>query len=621
VFAVAVCIAARYYMLDRSANAGPSNPSAPSSSRGQASPEAGRRAAQRRWTPPRSTANLKIVATVNGEDITREELAGECLTHYGEVVLDDLLKTQLIRQECQRRNITVTPAEINEKIKQLTTTYGFSVDQWLEMIEREQGRSAKEYTALVWRLLAMRKLASAQLEVTPRELQEQFDREYGPAVRARAIVCDDRNKAEQARAAAVANPDDFGRLAKEHSIDGASAGLEGLIPGGIRKHTGPKEIEQVAFQMREGQISPVIHVAGQYVILKCEGHQPPVRVEIERVKMGLVEKIKSEKGRRAVHDTLRKLQEQANVHVLLNDPARGSRMPGVAAVINGHNVTKRELAELCLEKHGKEVLAGTINRRLLVQACRQRNIAIGEGDLDAEIARAAAQRLPLKPDGSPDVEKQIAMETRGQNISEAIYRRDAVWPSVALKKLVGGRVEVTEDDIRKGFERNYGPRVRCLAIVLNDLRLAQRVFDMARRNPTREHFGELAAQYSVDPTSKALRGEVQPIAMHGGLPKLEKEAFSLRPGDLSAIVQVGQNRWVILMCEGRTQPVQVDLAEVRDLIHEEIHEKKLWLAMDDYYQQLQDEAAIVNHLAGTTHSPAERTSAPTIATRPTPRRR
>ena len=55
---------------------------------------------------------------------------------------------------------------------------------------------------------------------------------------------------------------------------------------------------------------------------------------------------------------------------------------------------------------------------------------------------------------------------------------------------------MTEEDLHKGFEANYGPRVRCLAIVLDNERRAQQVFEMARRDNTAKNFGDLAAQYS-----------------------------------------------------------------------------------------------------------------------------
>ena len=47
--------------------------------------------------------------------------------------------------------------------------------------------------------------------------------------------------------------------------------MHGLIPP-IRKHVGDENLERIAFGLKEGEISPVIQVANQYVILKCEKH-------------------------------------------------------------------------------------------------------------------------------------------------------------------------------------------------------------------------------------------------------------------------------------------------------------------------------------------------------------
>ena len=623
---VAVCLAGRYYMLDESASADSPRGSSlrPPAARTAAdapgrttprttrsSPQAGPAAAGS------STSQMKIVASVNGEDVTRNDLANECLRHYGEEVLESLVNKHLIRQECQRRNISVTHAEVSAEIKQMAERFSLPVAHWLKMLDQERGISPRQYANdIIWPMLALRKLAGAKLQVTQEELDRHFESQYGERVKARMIVCDGRKTAEEIRAAAVADPDQFGTLAKR-SVDAPSASLNGLIQP-IRKHTGPREIEQVAFHMQDGEISPVIPVGGQYVILKREGLQPAVRVAFEQVKMGMIEAIRDGKMRRVAAEIFRQLQEQAEVVNVFNDPAKRRQMPGIAAVINGRKITIRELAEVCVERHGEEVVEGTINRRLLEQALRKQNISVTEEDLDREIARAASQLLPLKPDGSPDVEKWLAMVAERQEISIDLYRSDTVWPSVALKKLVGGRAEVTEEDLRKAYEANYGPRVRCLAIVMDDLRRTQRVWEMARANPTKEHFGDLAAQYSADPGGKALRGEVPPIQKHGGQPVLEKEAFSLQPGQLSSIIQVGTNRYAILFCEGRTDPVHVDFATVRNEIYADIHEKKLRIAMADQFQRLQDVATIDNYLAGTVHSSAKSNAARTATRTPTP---
>ena len=255
-------------------------------------------------------------------------------------------------------------------------------------------------------------------------------------------------------------------------------------------------------------------------------------------------------------------------------------MPGVAATINGTPITIHDLDEQCIARHGPETLEGMINRKLLEQACRQRNVTLTEADLNAEIARAATVGVKPKPDGSPDVEAWLELVTKKQGIPLDAYRNEVVWPTAALKKLVGDKVKVTEEDLRKGYEANYGPRVRCLAIVLGNQRRAQQVFELARKNNTTEYFGELAAQYSIEAGSQAMHGEVPPIKKYGGQPQLEEEAFQLRPGELSGVIQVG-DKFIILRCEGYTKPANVDFASVRNDLYEDLHEKKLRLAMGE----------------------------------------
>ena len=53
----------------------------------------------------------------------------------------------------------------------------------------------------------------------------------------------------------------------------------------------------------------------------------------------------------------------------------------MAATINGQKITIRELAEECIDRHGTDVLEGTINRRLLDQALRKKNLKVSDADL------------------------------------------------------------------------------------------------------------------------------------------------------------------------------------------------------------------------------------------------
>jgi parvulin-like peptidyl-prolyl isomerase len=227
---------------------------------------------------------------------------------------------------------------------------------------------------------------------------------------------------------------------------------------------------------------------------------------------------------------------------------------------------------------------------------------VAEQDLNAEIAHAANLAGVVDANGQPDINKWLQMATQEQGISKEQYLRDSVWPSAALKKLTGGSIQVTDEDLKKGYEANYAERVRCRAIVLGNMRRAQEVWAKARQNQSLDYFGDLAEEYSIEPTSKSLRGEVPPIRRHGGQPQLENVAFALAPNELSGIVQLG-DKFVILKCEGRTDPVDVSFQEVRQILYQDIYEKKLRMAMGEKFEEIRSRARIDNFLAGTSQSP------------------
>ncbi len=610
-FMVALCVAIRYYWGTLPASADTTLKVRPSSVNRS-------RSVEPRVKPKRDAKPTipEVVAAVNSRRITRKDLARECLMHYGEDVLESMFNRKLIADECRRRGISVTRDEVHAEIERMAKRFNIPVDQWLKMLEQERNVTAAQYADdIIWPTLALRRLAGDQLTIAREELVKEFETRYGEAVRARLIAVSSMEKAKKLRAQAAANPDDFGNLAKDYSEDAPSASVKGVIHP-IRKHGSYKEIEEAVFNMADGEISPVIHAGGQYLILKRDGVIPARQVKFERIAPQLEEIIRDRKMRSVAQDVFKRLQDSAKIEIIWNDRVKRERMPGVAAVVNGAQLAIGELAEECVARHGLETLEGMISREILEQACKKRGLTVTDADIDAEIARAALAGITPKPDDSPDVEAWLELVKKNQGISLEVYRRDAVWPTVALKKLVAEKVQVTEEDLRKGFDANYGPRVRCLAIVLDNLRRAQQVFEMARRKNTSENFGDLAGEYSVEPGSQALRGEIPPIKKHGGQPRLEEEAFMLRLGEISGVIQVG-DKFIILRCEGYTKPINVQFAEVRGEIHRDLHEKKLRLAMAKYFEKLQKAATVDNYLAGTSRSPKRRERTSPAARLPT----
>jgi len=543
-----------------------------------------------------------VMALVNGQDISRQALTNASLLLHGEKVLESLVNKRLILNHCEKRGIAITSADINAEIDRMAKRFKLGREQWFDLLKRERDVSPQEYARdIVWPTLALRRLAITDLQVAPEEVQKEFEHQYGEMIHARLIAVGSQELAQQIYAELTAEPDKFARLAIEHSIDINSASVGGLIQP-IRRHVGDEIIERASFGLQPGQISSILPVAGQFVILKCESRIPPRNVDRAEIEPQIVEKIKDEKLREVANTLFERLQKTATIQNVYNNPQLRETMPGVVATVNGDRITMKELGQECLLRHGDEVLENEISRLLLTQSLKEAGITITETDLEAEVHHAAELAGMVDDQGQVDLNSWFATVAEKQGISKTQYLQTAVWPSAALKKLTIQDVQVTEEDLNKAFAANYGERVRCRAIVLGTMRRAQEVWDKARRNPSVEYFSDLAEEYSIEPTSKALRGEVPAIQRFGGQPQLEKAAFGLEPGQLSGIVQLG-DKFVVLRCEGRTNPIDVDQDEVQDILHRDIYEKKLRMAMNEKFASIRERSRIDNYLEGTSEAP------------------
>jgi parvulin-like peptidyl-prolyl isomerase len=535
---------------------------------------------------------------VNGKGISRKRLADECLREHGKSVLETVMNRHLIALECQKQNIRITEQEIDAEIDRVSRRFGLPVDQWLTLLQNERDIPADRYRQeIIWPTVALRRLARKHLAVSEKEIEKEVESQFGPQVQVRMIVLNDMQQAEKIRSSAMADPESFASLAVKHSVDINSASSGGLVQP-IRRHIGEPQIEAAAFELNPNEISTVVAIGDQYVLMQCVSHieaRFPSDAELQQMRTAIAESIRDRKLHKAGTDLFQELQQQANVKNVLNDETLRRSMPGVAALINGHSITTSELAEACISRHGKEVLSGLINRQLIEMEVSRSGVQISKGDIDQEVTRAAQAAGVTNVEGEADFAQWFQVMKEQQNVTESVYLEKIVWPSVALRKLVEAEVEVTDEDLQKAYDANYGPRVRCRAIVMDNLRRAQEVWAMYRAKPTVENFAELASQYSIDPGGKSLGGVVPPIQRHGGQAALEKEAFRLKKGEHSGVIQVGDN-FIFLLCEGVTKPVAVDPEEVKDVLYADILEKKHRVLMSRRFQHILDHASVENVL-------------------------
>ncbi len=101
-----------------------------------------------------------------------------------------------------------------------------------------------------------------------RDLQKGFDSNFGPRAEVLAIVLSNQRIAEQVWSEARANLTEaaFGDLAAKYSVEPVSRANFGKVPP-IRQHSGQPTLEKAAFGIQPGELSSVIAVGEQFVIM------------------------------------------------------------------------------------------------------------------------------------------------------------------------------------------------------------------------------------------------------------------------------------------------------------------------------------------------------------------
>ncbi|MCE2785121.1 MAG: peptidylprolyl isomerase [Pirellula sp.] len=545
-----------------------------------------------------SESGPAIVALVNGQKIVLQDLANLCVLRHGEEVLENMVNRYLILQACQERKIEIKQKDVDDEIARIASKFNLSVQMYLKLLENERDIRPEYYASdIVWPMLALRELSKDMLKVSPQDIDRAFQSEFGPKVQVRMIATKDSAKLQQVHQQATANPELFKTLAREHSEDPASASVEGLLPP-IRMNTGEDELERIAFALQPGQVSEIFKVGDLNVTLQCVRHMPPANppaAQLAEIQGRIKSELEEQKLRESAETIYTELRNRSQIVTVLGQSQLQQQYPGIAAVINGQSVTMEILEKECVKRFGNKILEGEINRKLVEDALTKSGQAVTQAEVDQEIRNTALFYGYINADGTPDVQRWVAdvLSDKGKTIE--MYVRDAVWPTVALKKLCADQVQITEEDVRMAFEANFGQRAEILAIVMSNQRTAQEVWEMARGRNTEQFFGELANQYSVEPSSRANFGKVPPLRKHGGQASLEKAAFGLKPGEMSGIIEVG-GQYVILRSQGFTDPVVQDINAVKEDLVKEIREKKLAKQMDSMMAKLSADAQITNIL-------------------------
>jgi parvulin-like peptidyl-prolyl isomerase len=277
--------------------------------------------------------------------------------------------------------------------------------------------------------------------------------------------------------------------------------------------------------------------------------------------------------------------------------------------VNGQVITRRQLADECIARKGKEIAEIMIHRTLVEQALRAKKLEVTAAEIDQEI-ESVAKRFGIGR------EAWLRTLDKERNISPIQYARDIIYPALALRKLCSGRVQVTTNDMQQAFEAQYAEKIRCRMILVDTQQKAMRIWEQLRDNPG--GFEALATKESMDTGSRSLGGLLaEPITRHAYPQTISDAAFeqlvdgdkadkdvSHKPkdGSVTGPIQVSEMVWIVLRREtlipADTRFTLKD-EEVRKRTYEMIYEVKLKEQMGLVMQELIKASAIENQLTGT----------------------
>ena len=261
----------------------------------------------------------EIVAEVNGEQITLAQLQEETLKAHGEDVLSRILNRALVLAECQRQGVAVTRADVDAEIERLAKSFRLTKTQYLEVVEKDSSMSYQEYAEeVVWPRLALQALVADKIKLTDEELEAAYLKSYGPSISLQMIISETKEKAESLRSRIVDGGEDFGTVAKDESLDVATASNKGRMQPIFHGTLADKNMEDKLFALDVNQVSEVIGPYGpqnQFVFFRCENKYDPVvpQDKIDTVKDRIQVQASAAKLKSAANELFERLGREANV--------------------------------------------------------------------------------------------------------------------------------------------------------------------------------------------------------------------------------------------------------------------------------------------------------------------
>lgn len=294
------------------------------------------------------------VAAVNGQDIARDKFNREykqTLERYQKArhdvqpalrerlkdnIVRRLVDAELIRQQAEKMQVVIPPAELDQKWEEHKKRYG-SEEAFKAFLERA-GTSAEDVREQFESNLLREKVfakVSEDVTVDPAEVKKFYDE--NPArydepeqvkashilLRVQPVATAEEKAAKEKKAKEIlakAKKGDFEALAKEFGEDPTKD--RGGDLGYFTKGRMVKAFEDAVWKMKVGQVSDLVETQFGFHIIKKTDHKKARKKPFAEVKDSIERSLAARQRNQAIRDALAKWKEEAKIDIhLKGDPA------------------------------------------------------------------------------------------------------------------------------------------------------------------------------------------------------------------------------------------------------------------------------------------------------------
>jgi len=232
-----------------------------------------------------ASSGEEVVATVNGEKITKDELYDLLVDSNGEQALEYLIQQKVIELEAKKQKIEVSEEEIEKEMEKFYEYYGDK--EGLTQALEAASYTMDEFKEDLKENITIKKLLEREISIEEEQIKEYFEKNRDSfaqkeQVRARHILVEDKKTADEVKAR-LDKGEDFEELAKELSTDSATKESGGDL-GYFGRGQMAKEFEDVAFSLDVGEISSPVKTEYGYHIIKIEDKKEAKEASYEESK-------------------------------------------------------------------------------------------------------------------------------------------------------------------------------------------------------------------------------------------------------------------------------------------------------------------------------------------------